>query len=69
MSSVLPNPCGMKVAYLGMVTLELSCPERELSQKLLPTVLRFLVGEVFCRVKEIGSITYHDLWLVESMHI
>ena len=66
---VLPSPCAMKVAHLGMVALELSCPEHELSQKLLQAGLGLLVGEGSCRVKEIGSITYHDLWLVEGMHI
>jgi hypothetical protein len=69
MSFVLYNLCGMKVAHLGIVTLKLSSPERELSQKLLQMSLCFLVGEISRCVKKIGSVTYHDLWLVEDIHI
>ena len=56
----------MKVAHLGMVTLELSCPEHELSQKLLQAGLRLLVCEVPAASKKSAAYTYHDLWLVEG---
>jgi hypothetical protein len=52
-----------------MIALELSCPEHKLSQKLLQAGLCLLVGEGSYRVKELGSITYHDLWLGESIYI